>query len=178
AYIMDREFGYKLPKSMQPGFGRVIQEETDKFGADLSSETVYAVFEREYLQEAGHYRLKEFNVLKRHIDQQEEMSIADIETVIEIDGKEHSLSASGNGPLDAVCAALNERMDLDFILHSYAEHALTEGASSKAVTYIELLDRRNTGCEERWWGAGVDTDIIVSSIKALLSAVNRMHAGR
>ncbi|MGB5684998.1 MAG: 2-isopropylmalate synthase, partial [Candidatus Electrothrix sp.] len=178
AYIMDRQFGYKLPKSMQPGFGRVVQEETESVGKELASKGVYAVFEREYLQEDGYFRLKEFNVLKRHIDQQEDMSTADVEAVLFVNGQEQRLRGTGNGPLDAMCAVLNEQADLHFMLHSYDEHSLTEGASSRAVTYIELMDKREKGSREGWWGAGVDTDIIVSSIKALLSAVNRMHAGR
>ncbi|MCI5165335.1 MAG: 2-isopropylmalate synthase [Candidatus Electrothrix sp. GM3_4] len=178
SYIMDRQFGYKLPKEMQPGFGRVVQAETEKVGKGLSNKVVYDVFEREYLREEGYYRLKEFNVIKRHIDRQEDMSTADVEAVLSINGQEQRLQGTGNGPLDAVCAALNEQTDLDFILNSYDEHSLTEGASSRAVTYIELMDKRENGSREGWWGAGVDTDIIVSTIKALLSAVNRMHAGR
>ncbi|MCI5121429.1 MAG: 2-isopropylmalate synthase, partial [Candidatus Electrothrix sp. AUS4] len=116
AYIMDRQFGFKLPKGMQPGFGRVVQEETEKVGSELSSKAVYGVFEREYLREGGYYRLKEFNVVKRHIDQQEESSTATIEAVVVIDGKEWQLQGSGNGPLDAVCSALNDQTELDFIL--------------------------------------------------------------
>ena len=178
SYIMDRQFGYKLPKAMQPGFGRVVQGESEKVGDELSNKAVYDVFEREYLREDGYYRLKEFNVLKRHIDQQEDMSTADVEAVLFVNGQEQRLRGTGNGPLDAMCAVLNEQAELHFVLHSYDEHSLTEGASSRAVTYIELMDKRENGSREGWWGAGVDTDIIVSSIKALLSAVNRMHAGR
>jgi 2-isopropylmalate synthase len=178
AYIMDRQFGYKLPKNMQPGFGRVVQAESEKVGDELSSKAVYDVFEREYLREDGYYRLKAFNVVKRHIDRHEEISSAVIEAVMIIGDKEQNLQGKGNGPLDAMCAALNEQTALDFTLNSYDEHSLTKGASSKAVTYIELLDRRENGSREGWWGAGEDTDIIVSSVKALLSAVNRMQAGR
>lgn len=179
AYIMNQEFGYKLPKKMRPGFGRVVQEETERVGSELSAKAVFAVFEREYLrQQKGGGWLKRFDVLKRHIDQQEEMSIADIEAMVEINGREISLQASGNGPLDAFCAALKKDAGLDFALTSYHEHALTEGSAAKAVTYIEVMDNRPNGTGEAWWGAGVDTDIIISSIKALLSAVNRMQAGR
>ncbi len=176
AYIMDREFGYKLPKAMQPGFGRVIQEETDKAGNELSSEAVNAIFEREYLLAEGCYQLKQFNVLKRHIDQPEEddLSNAEMEAVVYVDGREQRLSASGNGPLDAFCAALKKDAGLEFTLHAYHEHALTKGSSSKAVSYIEVLDNKGEG----WWGAWVDTDIIIASIKALLSALNRMCVGR
>ena len=71
-----------------------------------------------------------------------------------------------------------QQAGLNFALTSYHEHALTEGASAKAVTYIEVMDTRPDGTSEAWWGAGIDTDIIISSIKALLSALNRMQKGR
>ena len=86
-----------------------------------------------------------------------------------VDGKEETLRASGNGPLDAFCEALRSGLGLTFILQAYHEHALTKGSSSKAVSYIMITD----GDNREFWGAGVDTDIIVASIKALLSAMNR-----
>ena len=178
AYIMNQEFGYKLPKKMRPGFGRVVQEETERAGNELSNAAVFAVFEREYLlQQRGGLRLKQFNVLKRHIDNDEATSAAEIEAVVDIDGSETHLQGKGNGVLDAFCTAL-QQAGLNFALTSYHEHALTEGASAKAVTYIEVIDTRPDGTSEAWWGAGIDTDIIISSIKALLSALNRMQKGR
>lgn len=174
AYIMDQEFGFKLPRDMQAGFGRVIQQETDRTGDELSADEVYSAFEREYLLAEGCYQLKSFNVLKRHIDRKENLSIADVEAVVYVDGREQLLRASGNGPLDAFCTALKEEAGLVFTLHGYHEHALTKGSSSRAVSYIEVLDSDGEG----WWGAGVDTDIIIASIKALLSALNRLCMGR
>jgi len=169
AYIMDREFGFKLPREMQAGFGRVLQEETDKAGGEVPLEVVMHTFEKEYLLNEGCYKLQSFNVLKRHIDQKEELSTADVEAVLVVDGKEVTVKETGNGPLDAFCNGLKKDAGLQFSLHSYHEHALTRGSSSRAVAYIEIINDRG----ESWWGAGLDTDIIIASIKALLSALNR-----
>ncbi len=169
AYIMDKEFGFRLPRQMQPGFGRVIQEETDRLGGELPMEAVLKTFEREYLLNEGCYRLASFHVRKRHIDQEEELSTAEVEAVVVVDGEEVAVQGSGNGPLDAFCDALKKGVGLEFSLHSYHEHALERGSSSKAVAYIEIYNEQG----ESWWGAGLDTDIIIASIKALLSALNR-----
>ena len=170
AYVMEQTFGYKLPKEMQPGFSRVVQEETERTGDELPVATIFKVFEREYLLAEGCYQLKRFNVVKRHIDRNEELSSTDIKAILFVNGKKQKLRASGNGPLDALCTALKDEAELDFVLHAYHEHALTKGASSEAVTYIEVLDNNGEG----WWGAGVDTDTTISSIKALISALNRL----
>lgn len=169
AYIMDREFGFKLPRQMQAGFGRVIQEETDRAGSELPLEVILHIFEKEYLLNEGCYRLNTFHVLKRHIDQNDDLSIAEVEAELSIDGNKVAVQGSGNGPLDAFCDALKKDTGLEFALHSYHEHALAKGSSSRAVAYIEVINERG----ESWWGSGLDTDIIIASIKALLSALNR-----
>ncbi|MCL2340540.1 MAG: 2-isopropylmalate synthase [Proteobacteria bacterium] len=169
AYIMDHEFGFKLPKDMHPGFGRVVQEVSDALGDELTPEMVFHTFEKEYLLNSNGYGLQSFHVLKRHFERDEENSAAEIEAEVVVKGEKKTIRAAGNGPLDAFCAALRDELGLQFVLHSYHEHALARGSSSKAVSYIEILDHDN----ESWWGAGVDTDIIVASIKSLLSALNR-----
>jgi 2-isopropylmalate synthase len=157
---------------MHPGFGRVIQEVSDALGVELTPEMIFHTFEKEYLLNNNGYYLKSFNVIKRHVDQEEELSSAEVEAVVAVKGQEACIKAGGNGPLDAFCTALRECLGLQFVLHSYHEHALARGSSSKAVSYIEILDQD----QESWWGAGVDTDIIVASIKSLLSALNRSFA--
>ncbi|GAB4337713.1 MAG: 2-isopropylmalate synthase [Desulfobulbaceae bacterium] len=175
AYVMDREFGFKLPKEMHPEFGAIVQKVLDEAGGELPAEAVYKTFQREYLSAEPCYKLKGFNVVKRHLDEEEDRSTAEVEAVVLVDGKEETIRASGNGPLDAFCEALRSGLGLTFTLQAYHEHALSGGSSSKAVSYIMITDRD----EKPFWGAGVDTDIIVASIKALLSAMNRAcHAHR
>jgi 2-isopropylmalate synthase len=169
AYIMDKEFGFKLPKEMHPEFGTLVQKVLDKSGGELPAEAIFKTFEKEYLLIEPCYKLKGFNVVKRHIDESEELSTAEVDALVLVDGKEENLRAAGNGPLDAFCEALRQGLGLTFTLQAYHEHALTRGSSSKAVSYIMITDQENRS----FWGAGVDTDIIVASIKALLSAMNR-----
>jgi 2-isopropylmalate synthase len=169
AYIMDREFGFKMPKEMHPEFGAVIQRLTDREGRELQMAEIWGAFKDEYLSVVRPYGLIAFNVLKRHVDSDEEQSTADVEAIITVKGEATEISATGNGPLDAFCGALKQGLGCEFTLCGYHEHALTKGSSSKAVAYIEMEypDGR------RIWGAGVDTDIIIASIKAMLSSLNR-----
>jgi 2-isopropylmalate synthase len=52
---------------------------------------------------------------------------------------------------------------------NYSEHSLDTGAQARAVSYIQIqTSRRHT-----YFGAGIDTNIELASIKAVLSAVNR-----
>ena len=169
AYILDHEFGIKMPKDMHPEFGRIIQDITDREGRELKPEEIYQRFDRTYLEKHEPYDLHSFHVMKRHSDKQEKLSFAEVEAIVAVDGEERVIRDSGNGPLDAFSTALKANITGDFTLCSYHEHAINTGSSARAIAYIQV--KRTDG--ECFWGAGIDTDIIIASVKALLSALNR-----
>ena len=88
------------------------------------------------------------------------------------DRTRQDVEASGSGRLDAVNHCIMQHFGLDYQLSTYEEHALGEGADAKAVSYVSI----NAG-ERVYWGVGIHTDIIQSSIDALVSAVNRLLTG-
>ena len=169
AYLMDIEFGVKMPKRMHPEFGTIIQKITDKAGRELKREELWDAFESTYLMNNHPISLESFDVVKRHIDNDDDASFAEIAAVITVNNEKKSITAKGNGPLDAFCSALKKDICQDFKLNRYHEHALSESSSSKAVAYIETI--RDDGTVK--WGVGIDTDIIIASIKAVLSSLNR-----
>ena len=171
AFVMDKEFGFKLPKEMHPEFGAIIQDLTEKEGRELQPQEIYDSFEKVYLSVSQPFALKGFNTVKRHFDSVDKSSFADVEINLLVDGVERTLHASGNGPLDAFCAAMKASVTGEFTLCSYHEHALGGGQGATAAAYIEIEDADGN----RFWGVGVDTDIIVASIKAVMSALNRSY---
>jgi 2-isopropylmalate synthase len=169
AYLMDMEFGLKIPKRMHPEFGKIIQQLTEKVGRVLKAAELWDAFESTYLQSDALYGLESFNVVKRHIDNNEADSAAEVEAVVTVGQEKKQIMAKGNGPLDAFCSALKKDICADFTLNRYHEHALSVSSSSKAVAYIEII--KEDGSVN--WGVGIDTDIIIASIKAVLSSLNR-----
>jgi 2-isopropylmalate synthase len=172
AYVLEKDFGFKLPKAMQPEFGKIIQAMTDREGRELLRSEIFKTFENEYLTLSHPYELDSFNVVKRHINKGGKGSRADVEAMLLVHGRETTISASGNGPLDAFCSALKQKITGDFTLTSYHEHALNGGSSARAAAYIEIQAPNGSVC----WGTGVDTDIIIASIKAVLSSLNRLES--
>jgi 2-isopropylmalate synthase len=170
AYVMEKDFGFKLPKAMHPEFGKIIQAVTDKEGRELQHSDIYSTFEKEYLSANSPYELEMFHVVKRHRNKEENGSRADVEAMILVNGEEITIAASGNGPLDAFCTALKQKVTGDFKLTRYHEHALEGGSGAKAAAYIEIHAPDGSIS----WGTGVDTDIIIASIKAVLSSLNRL----
>ena len=86
-----------------------------------------------------------------------------------------SLQGKGNGPIAAFVDALHT-LPADpaprFEVAYYCEHALGSGSEASAIAYIQI--RLQNG--QTRWGAGIDTNIELASIKAVLSAVNRASA--
>ncbi|MFV0438738.1 MAG: 2-isopropylmalate synthase [Desulfopila sp.] len=169
AYVMDKEFGFKMPKGMHPEFGAVVQRLTDKVGRELLPREINAAFEETYLTMKKPYSLKSFNVIKRHIDDSEKLSSALVEAEVRVGEEIRNINGQGNGPLDAFCEGMKNDIVGEFRLCSYHEHALNGGSAARAAAYIEI--ENSVGVKS--WGVGVDTDIIVASIKAVLSALNR-----
>jgi 2-isopropylmalate synthase len=174
AYIMDHDFGIKMPKEMHPDFGRIVQEMTDREGRELQAREINQAFEETYLDLHHPFDLISFQVMKRHSDKKEKRSFAEVEATLEVDGREQSIKGTGNGPLDAFSNALKVLVTGEWSLCSYHEHALNTGSHAKAVAYIQV--ERSDG--KRFWGAGIDTDIIIASVKALLSGLNRAANGQ
>ncbi|NNK93339.1 MAG: 2-isopropylmalate synthase [Desulfobacterales bacterium] len=172
AWVMEHDFGIKMPKEMHPDFGSIIQDLSDKKGKELKPKQIFNSFESNYLDIHHPYDLHTFHVMKRHSNKKEKLSFAEIEAVVEVAGEEKTITAKGNGPLDAFANAIKENITGPWTLCHYNEHALNTGSSSRAIAYIQV--ERTDG--QKFWGAGTDTDIIIASVKALLSSLNRAAA--
>ena len=164
AFIMEQKFGFRLPKPMHPEFGAVIQKESDARGSEILPDDILKAFEQEYLKNETPYALK-----KCHIDMDQDKD-THIEATVLAEGKEVLIRGKGNGPIDSFAKGLGNSVPFPFMVKSYFEHALDTGADSKAVAYIEIADGRNVSA----FGAGIDENISVASIKAVVSALNRL----
>ncbi len=162
AYILEHDFGYQLPKLMHKEIGKLINTLADTKGTELSAEEIHEVFSREYLQRSTPLALAHFRTLERD-------STVRCEASLVIEGKSVLVEAEGNGPIDAFVRALGKAGLPSFDVLSYSEHSLGQGAEARAVSYIQI----RSGTHAAFFGAGIDTNIELASIKAVVSALNR-----
>lgn len=172
AYIMENDFGYEIPKWMQPSFGAVVQSKVDQNGKELLPKEVLDLFHDEYIRLHETYSMKKctINWEDRDLERDDEVSTT-IQCVLDRGGHGIAFSAWGNGPVDAFVRGVNQHTGLDFSVDEYAEHAIGHSADAKAVAYVRIKD---IGGRESI-GAGIDSNISLASIKAVLSAVNRLE---
>ena len=98
-----------------------------------------------------------------------------ITAIVEVkDGKDVVIvTATGNGRLDAVSNALKQYFGIDYVLTGYEQHALASGSFAQALSYVAV---EKDG--KLFWGAGENSDIIRSSVYALVSALNNYFSSR
>ncbi|MCC6346353.1 MAG: 2-isopropylmalate synthase [Nitrospirales bacterium] len=170
AYVMEREYGFLLPREMHPEFGRIIQGISDATGKEVLPGMIREAFEKEYLGSTAPLGFERCRVKEKPGRGREEASSrAKIRATVRVDGREREIEGEGNGPIDAFSRALREELGLSFRLLSYHEHALEQGSDSKAVAYIGIEDN----VRDTFFGAAIDTNIDIASFKAILSALNR-----
>lgn len=165
AFVMEQDFGCILPKTMQPELSAAVQKRSDAVARELLSREIWEIFEEEYLTIDTPIRLKSFQSSKI----QEGTDDVSCSLVVVANGEKFVLNASGNGPIDAAKNALLRLGTPAFNVIFYLEHALSAGADSKAIAYIQVGSSEGSPK----FGVGIDPDITMASIKALFSAANR-----
>jgi 2-isopropylmalate synthase len=93
--------------------------------------------------------------------------VVNLEAILRDGAGELSVSGVGNGPISAFSDVLRKQ-DVDVKVNYYLEHTLSASGDAFAAAYIELEVNGQS-----LWGVGIDGDITIASIKALISAVNR-----
>ena len=162
AYVLEKEFGYQLPKALQKELGRIVNDLSDQKGTELTAEEVHALFLKTFISRFGVIKLQAF----RAIDRSEQVTC---EADLVVHGKTHTVRGTGNGPIDAFVQSLAQAGLPPFEILSYSEHSLGAGAAAKAVSYIQI--KSHTG--RTLFGVGSDTNIELASIHAIISALNR-----
>src|SRR5438093_2049609 len=162
AYLLESEFGICLPKDMQREFGPIANNEVDRLGREVSAAELKAMFWREYVERTAPWQLRGFETESRN-------GVVRCQARLLRDGQPAELSGEGNGPLAALVHGFSTAGVPRFEITDYSEHSLSSGEEAAAIAYIQV---KHSDGRARW-GAGVDTNIELASVKAVLSALNR-----
>lgn len=160
-YLLQQKYGVDLPKKFREKVGYTVKSVSDHQHKELTPDEVYEVFRSNFVNKETALKITEAHY------KQENGGITATVTA-EYKGSTAVYTGSGNGRLDAVSDAIKNGLGLSYSLVTYNEHAIEVGSKSKAAAYVEICDKNGNS----FWGAGIHTDIINSSVSALVSAIN------
>ena len=163
SYLMETKYGYQIPMKMRESFGYLVKGISDHAHKELLPEEVFQIFKDHYINLETPISFPEIHYVQKGGD------AIEAAVTIQYQGKAETVRMEGNGRLDAVSNAVKKYLNMDFTLMTYTEHALEVRSNSQAVSYVELVKN-----EKSYWGVGVHSDIINSSISAFLSALNQL----
>jgi 2-isopropylmalate synthase len=166
AYILDQDYHLSLPRRMQIEFMQVIQRLAEATGGEVAPAQIWDAFRAAYLDTEGPLELLEHET--RHHGGQEEHTT--VTARIRWREVEQRISGTGNGPIAAFTTALANACGLSLRVVDYHEHALTAGSDASAAAYVEV----ESAAGRVTWGAGLHHDILAASLRAIVSAANRL----
>ena len=169
AYVLDREHGFDLPKTMHPQVGGRIYHLADELGRELTPDEVRDFFYRDFVNVSSPLTLVDYE-LDHHAGERGEVAC---HAKVSVDGEEKSFSGLGNGPINAFVHALESGGLKDFSVTDYRSHAIRGGSDADSAAYIQL---QSADGQRLVWGCGVDPSIEMAGLKVLVSAWNLAHA--
>ena len=162
AYLLESEFGIELPKDLQREFGPIANDAVDRLGREVSGAELKGMFWREYIERTAPWEIAGFATESRN-------GLVRCSASLLHSGVPVAMTGEGNGPLAALVNAFVAQGRPRFEITNYSEHALSSGEEASAIAYIQI---KHPG-GKTIWGAGVDTNIELASVRAVLSALNR-----
>lgn len=166
AYVLDREHGFDLPKSMHPIVGKYIYDLADQHGRELTVDEIRDAFFDHFVNQENHLSVKEYELIH-----QPGGGNVHCNATISIDGKTQQIEGDGNGPINAFVHALETVGLKDFKVSDYRSHAVRGGSDANAAAYVQLQHEDG----RLLWGAGVDPSIEMAGLKALVTAWNLLR---
>ena len=162
AFILENEFGYKIPKEMQSNVGYYIKNESDKRHRELENNEIFDAVIKEYQNREDKIKFLSYNVKNNESQTQIRLRFL-------INNKEIEKTDFGNGPIDATIKILKD-MGYNFEFKNYIQQSFKDDKEkSIAISYINIESNNKD-----IWAIGKDEDIINSSLLGIISAINKI----
>jgi 2-isopropylmalate synthase len=170
AYILKNDYHLDLPRRLQIEFMRVIQGITDASGTEITPEEIWSAFQATYLAPMPALELIEHDTSDHSGTGTGDQTR--LQAVIRTNGVQRTIVGRGNGPIAAFTDTLARECGIRLQVVDYSEHAIGSGSDASAVAFVEAAGEKGAAA----WGVGLHSNILTASLRAVVSAANRLHA--
>ena len=169
AYLLEADHQVRLPRGAEIEFSGIVQREADRTGKEITSARIWELAEAHYIRQTGRFELLDFDVSKATTDGSAERVVA----TVRHEGKEISVTATGNGPISAFVDAMRTEFGLSFRLADFGQNTRSATSKAEAAAYVELVVGEGDDAKSIY-GVGIDTSITMAPIRAVVSALNKL----
>lgn len=169
AFILANDYGIKMPKAMQGEFSAIVQKACDDSGKELQPDEIFDLFQKEYRNVCGPYRLLNYKITEEKSESEELTNVHFTGELKYKDNEPVKTEGYGSGPIGAFCDAMNKAGLACYEFVDYSEHAISVGSDSKAISYIHIKNSQGKDI----FGIGVSHNIGYASMKGIICAINR-----
>ena len=165
AFLLEKDHGVSLPRRLQISMSQKIQKIADETGKEISTSEIWEIFHTNFVMPKSGHSFKNYS-----LKTSDSTNASDhIKAEIEIDGENHKISGSGNGPIDAFVNALNQKLSIDIKISDYHQSAISSGSDAQAAAYIEIQKGGKTS-----WGVGINPNTTKASFEAIIVGVAKL----
>jgi 2-isopropylmalate synthase len=161
-HVLERDFGITLPRWLQIDFSRVVQEESEARGGELTPVAIRELFERTYVANREQARLSDYRVHRNGK-----------RVRVEADVGGSTLAGEGEGAVEALLDALAERHGIRGVIEAFDEFALESGTGAQAMACVKLRAGDEVGV-----GVAFAKDTTSGALQAVLNALGWPRSAR
>ena len=167
AFILEKDHGVSLPRRLQINLSEKIQKVADTTGKEVMSSEIWKVFEKNYLEVPGKFKLNNYSLSS--VEDDSGNTSDKIKVTLNVEDKLVDMEGAGGGPIEAFVSAINQHFNVEIAVSDYYQHSVTSGADAKAAAFIELTSKAKNE-----WGAGIDGNTVKASFQAIISGINKL----
>lgn len=165
-FVLEQHYGLHMPKAFQKNVGAVVTRVSDEMQNVLSPEKIYEIFTKEYVDIREPLQLHAYK--ERTID--EDWDVVNVEAELTYKGDKYFIEGEGNGVVAAFCRALEELLHIKIDIVDYRGHSMEYGTKARAISYIQIRGED----DKRYYGAGTSSGVTKSSLRAVVSTINKI----
>ena len=164
AHVLERDYDITLPRWLQIDFAKVVQRAAEVSGDEINSQGIHRLFNSEYLTIPNDWRLHTYDLHRTDEGVEAQVNFGEA-------GNQGLLQGYGQGAVEAVAQALEQRFDLTLKVDAYDEFALSEGTNAKALACLKVMVN-----DTPVTAAALAEDTSTATLQALLTAVGRFQS--
>jgi len=161
AHVLERDFGVELPRWFAQEFAKVVQNDAEQTGNEVTSVRIWELFNERYSHPKSAWQMHSYDLHREHDQVQARIRVGTERDTIQLQG-------AGHGAIEALVDALQRQRGVTVKVEAFDEHALGEGTEAEAMACVRIRFAETPAT-----AVALAEDTTSASLQAVLTAVGK-----